>query len=456
MANVHMHVGEPQLSSTRQSPLLSLNQSVIRTTLSLCSKKASNKSIAQPTATNAKSTPIRTYFRDFFSKDNDAMARNYASCNGIAISSLQYCAADLTTNYSNMAAAQVWTKTKYWMRQELHFILQELADANKAGLLPSPDMAMFAKQTPAVMRPLRAWLLNHLACHKNLELLARKLTTEAQLKECFMNDMRLRCSSGEDASRDAAVGYFATADQASAWDAMWALMHARFIGFIHKTLIPLEWGTLVYKDDCAAKRKKDRAAAASKKQSEAVDGTAMDCDGSSEHIKGGVPDKRKRKRAACTDDSDEADVVSPESKEEAEGEGEDDIVMILANARCTWLFAILRQLEVLQERGLSRQQQQLERTRLSDTILGKRNTLETKRTAVAPFALKMYHSFPQPSFVPSHIRCDEVLLKAMDRDLYRQDREELDAQSKVHASLGVNLDTDSGGSRELLKPTQTS
>ena len=199
--------------NSKEPLVLEIDQNTCKMATSLCSQGGLG---------SKQTSPLTDYYENTYSKGIDNIINNYASKYLLSGSSLQYCARQMLTSFENMMVAQIWTKTKYWMRQELKQILQE------EGI-----HEMFRKEMPQVMQPMRYWLVTHLACDKHLQLLSEDITTEDQMRDTFLAAMS--------ANKSSSSKYFQSDEKVTAWSHLWNRMYQRFIRTIHTILIPMEW-----------------------------------------------------------------------------------------------------------------------------------------------------------------------------------------------------------------------
>jgi hypothetical protein len=193
--------------------LLHVNQSSIRTTLSLCG--------ANPNKSQNMADPIRMYYKNIFSKRVDNITSQLKSAEYLAATSLQACAVELKTSFQNMMEAQLWRKTKYWSRLELEDILAH------------DDMIPFAfLRSSSVLNTIKYWLATYLWCDRHLEFTATNLQTEVEAREFFINHMK---------KGKATKKYCIEVEHIIGWDALWTRMYPRFVKYIQTTLFTLEW-----------------------------------------------------------------------------------------------------------------------------------------------------------------------------------------------------------------------
>ena len=128
-----------------------IEQNVVKQGLMLC---ASNNQ----TMVN-KSTDICTYYKTIFAPGIGNVTEHHASAKHLSSTSLQDAARMIDANFRVMMQAQLWNKTKYWIRQEINLLL-ETEKGGGGRMSQVPIRLLIDHRT--VLGYVRSWIGRHL------------------------------------------------------------------------------------------------------------------------------------------------------------------------------------------------------------------------------------------------------------------------------------------------------
>jgi hypothetical protein len=145
------------------NPILTINQTVVKSALSHCSKEGLR---------GKRATPLRAYHEELFAHQRfPQLQEGRPSQRILSDTSLQNCARALNVNFISMMELLVWKETKHWMLRELTHVLN---DFRHRGLV---------KQ---LTTDIRWWLTKHIASRPS------NVQTRTELKALFVFDMEAR------------------------------------------------------------------------------------------------------------------------------------------------------------------------------------------------------------------------------------------------------------------------